>query len=355
MNDVLKNLKFEDLPSYNSIIEKLSKRKKPNHLIMGNGFSMSYDPTIFSYNALYKFIEELDDEVLSKLFKVVNTKNFELVMQQLDNFIEIAEIFDIDKNFTDKLKVANESLRNSLIDAISDLHPEHVFEIPEEKSKCCANFLSKYLDNDGLVFTTNYDLLIYWVLLRNNLQNASDGFGREMINPEEVKRGEEVEWSELNWGKYRDKQKVFYLHGTLSIFDTGIEIEKEVYTSKHYLLENIKQRLDNKDYPIFVTAGNGNEKLEHIMHNRYLTNCYEQLSNIEGSLVTFGFNFGEYDEHIIDALNKAANYGLPSGNKLFSIYIGVYSETDLLHIKSIEGKFMFKVNVYNAKTAKIWN
>ena len=352
--DNIKDLKFENLQSYEEVIKSLKQKRRQKHLLMGNGFSMAYDPKIFSYNALYKFIEELDDDMLSKLFKVINTKNFELVMQQLDNFIEIAEAFDVDKKFTDKLKSANESLRNSLIDAISDLHPEHVFEVPEEKSKCCANFLSEYLGDSGLVFTTNYDLLMYWVLLRNNLQNASDGFGKEMINPEEVKKGSEPDWSDLCWGKHKDTQKVFYLHGTLSIFDTGIEIEKELYTSKNYLLENIKHRLDDKDYPIFVTAGNGNEKLEHIMHNRYLTNCYEKLSSIEGSLVTFGFNFGEYDEHIIDALNKAANYGFQSGNKLYSIYIGVYSESDLKHIQSIENKFMFKINVYNAQTAKIW-
>ena len=56
-------------------------------------------------------------------------------MQQLDNFIEIANAFDVDKKFTDKLKEANESLKNGLIDAISSLHPEHVFEVPEKKSK----------------------------------------------------------------------------------------------------------------------------------------------------------------------------------------------------------------------------
>jgi len=350
----IQNLNFSDLITYENVINTLKQKNRNKHLLMGNGFSMAYDPNIFSYNALYKFIEELDNEMLLKLFKVINTKNFELVMQQLDNFIEIANVFNIDKKFTTKLEEANDSLKNGLIEAISSLHPEHVFEIPEEKSESCARFLADYLDNNGFVFTTNYDLLMYWVLLRNNLQNASDGFGREMLNPEDVKKGSDAVWSDLYWGKHKDEQKIFYLHGTLSIFDTGVEIEKEVYTSNNYLLENIKNRLDNRDYPIFVTAGNGREKLEHIMHNRYLINCYEQLSNIEGSLVTFGFNFGKYDEHIIEAINKASNLGFQSGNKLYSIYIGVYSESDLKHIQSIENKFMCKVNVYNAKTANIW-
>lgn len=354
MAKIEKDLKFENLPDYQSVLKKLNGRPQPKHLLMGNGFSMAYDPNIFSYNALYNFIDELKDPVLTKLFEVINTKNFELVMQQLDNFIEIAEAFDTDKELIYKLKRANEILRNSLIDAISKLHPEHVFEVSEEKSKSCFNFLNEFLNKEGKVFTTNYDLLLYWVLMRNESKLVNDGFGKELLNPKETSRGEDQEWSELYWGKNKDKQSIFYVHGTLPIFDTGIEIEKEIYKDRNYLLKNIKKRLDNKDYPIFVTAGNGNEKLEHIMHNRYLTFCYEQLSKITGSLITFGFNFGDYDEHIIKALNKAAKYGAQSGEKLFSVYIGVYSEDGLEHIKRIEDKFDPKVNVYNARTANIW-
>ncbi len=78
------------------------------------------------------------------------------------------------------------------------------------------------------------------------------------------------------------------------------------------------------------------------------------MSKITGSLISFGFNFGEYDEHIIAAVNKAAKRGAQSGDKLFSIYIGVYSKEDLEHIKNIQEKFACKVNVYNAQTANIW-
>ncbi|MGI0107042.1 DUF4917 family protein [Salinimicrobium sp. WS361] len=348
---------FENLPNYNAVLEKLNKRKDPKHLIMGNGFSMAYDHKIFSYNALYDFIEKLEDPILSKLFKVINTKNFELVMQQLDYFIVIAEAFDTDKKLTQKLKGANSKLRSSLIDAITDLHPEHVFEIAEEKSEKCAAFLNEFLEKDGKVFTTNYDLLMYWVLMRNNATKGIDGFGKEVLNPQGVKRGAEPELSDLYWGKNKDDQTVFFVHGTLPIFDTGIEIIKEVYDSEHYLLQNVKERLDKKEYPIFVTAGNGEEKLKHIMHNRYLSFCYEELTKIEGSLISFGFNFGSYDEHIIDAINKAAKQGgtPKDGRRLWSVYIGVYSKQDLDHIKEIQEKFKCKVNVYNARTAPIWN
>jgi hypothetical protein len=112
--------------------------------------------------------------------------------------------------------------------------------------------------------------------------------------------------------------------------------------------------MERGEYPIFVTAGNGQEKLTHIMHNRFLSHCFENLSGITGSLVTFGFNFGPYDEHIIEAINRAAKYGRKDLFKLWSIYIGVYSEDDQAHIEKIRHKFKCKVRIYDAKTANVW-
>ncbi|MDX1348824.1 MAG: DUF4917 family protein [Putridiphycobacter sp.] len=354
--NITMSLKFEDLPDYQTVIDKLNKRKEPKHLLMGNGFSMAYDHKIFSYNALYDFIEKLEEPTLTKLFEVINTKNFELVMRQLDNFIEMAKAFDENGKLTDALIGASALLQQSLIEAVSSMHPEHVFEIKEERSKACFKFLNEYLANEGKVFSTNYDLLLYWVLMRNESKLANDGFGKEHLNPVATRKGQEdAEYGELHWGKYKDDQKVFHVHGTLPFFDTGTEIEKEVYRDRKYLLDNIKERMGRKDYPIFVTAGDGTEKLKHIYHNRYLTHCYDQLCNISGYLISFGFNFGEYDKHIIEALNKAAKRGAQSGDKLFSIYIGVYSESDLDYIKSIQSEFDFKVNVYNSQTTNIWN
>jgi uncharacterized protein DUF4917 len=351
-------MKFEELRSYQQVTTHLNQQKRTKHLLFGNGFSMAYDPGIFSYNALSTFIENVDDDLLKKLFSSLNTKNFELIMQQLDNFCEIAEIFSTDKELVNKIKNASEKLKTSLMEAVKELHPEHVFTIPEEKSKFCFKFLDDYLSNRGFVFSTNYDLLLYWVLMRNDSMHAMDGFGRDVLNySDEYIQPDQLEYSELRWGKNKKDQTIYYLHGTLPLFDTGIEIIKEEYDSHHYLLDNIKDRMEKKEYPILVTAGNAKEKLTHIMHNKYLSYCFDKFSSIEGSLITFGFNFGEYDTHIIDAINAAAHQGRKDTDKrLWSVYIGVYSETDLEHINAIiKGKrIKCKVTPYNAKTASIW-
>lgn len=318
---------------------------------------MAYDRKIFSYNALNNFIDNIDNELLKKLFNIINTKNFELVMLQLDNFCALAKEFSSDKKLESKIRKASIALKNSLIDAIQKLHPEHVFTIPEEKSRVCAEFLNTFLAENGHVFTTNYDILLYWVLMRNSdmINNPIDGFGREVEDTGEYVPEDELEYSELIWGKNKENQNVHYLHGALPLFDTGTSIIKEEYDSQNYLLQNIKQRIENKDYPVFVTAGNGKEKLTHIMHNQYLSFCYEKLCSIEGSLITFGFNFGKYDEHIIDAINVAAKQGKKISPKLWSIYIGIYSEANLKRIEGMKNKFKCKVNLYDAKTAPVWN
>lgn len=74
-------MKIDTLPSYDEIVKSLIQKKRTKHLLFGNGFSMAYDPGIFSYNALSTFIDDSKNDLFIKLFSIVNTKNFELIMQ----------------------------------------------------------------------------------------------------------------------------------------------------------------------------------------------------------------------------------------------------------------------------------
>jgi len=344
-----------NLETFDDVRDALESKGRPFHLLLGNGFSMAYDAEIFSYNALYDFVEQPEDELLSKLFAVVGTKDFELVMRQLDTFGALLDAFGSDHELNSRVMSATGELKKRLPDAIRALHPEHVFKVPQEKSDACARFIRPFLETGGHVFTTNYDLLLYWVLMRNQVVEAVDGFGRDRETPEgDYVPAEEIEYSELRWGKHRDAQVIHYLHGALPLFDTGVEIIKEEYESGHYLLEKISDRIANDEYPIFVTAGDGRDKLEHILHNRYLTYCYEKFCSAEGSLVSFGFNFGANDGHIVDAINKAAKHGSPQPPRLWSIYIGVYSEEGRDRIEALAPDLKCKVHIFDAKSAPVW-
>ena len=75
------------LETFNDVLASIKKNPdREFHLLLGNGFSMAYDPAIFSYNALHDFITKLDDKDLSTILGVIETRNFEVIMQHLDNF-----------------------------------------------------------------------------------------------------------------------------------------------------------------------------------------------------------------------------------------------------------------------------
>ena len=314
---------------------------------------MAYDKEIFSYNDLCKFIYKSEDPILKQLFDTIKTSNFELIMRELELCKKIMKSFNADDELINKIDESEFKLKFELINAVKEMHPRHVFTISETKSDICAKFLNPFLQNGGKIFSTNYDILLYWILMRNENIKSNDGFGRFKI--EEGQDNQEAIYSDLIWGENKNGQNTFYLHGALPLFDTGIEIIKEQYSkvSNEYILEKIKERINKLQYPIFVTAGNGEEKLNHIMHNKYLSNCYDSLCSIKGSLVSFGFNFGSYDEHIIEAINKAAMKS-DYNNKLWSIYIGVYNDDDIKHIESIKDKFKCKVHIFDSNTAHVW-
>lgn len=339
------------LETFQDVLASIRKNQsRPFHLLLGNGFSMAYDPGIFSYNALHDFIQNSQDPDLETILSAIETKNFEVIMQQLDTCVALVDAFGGDPELRNRINGASARLKRSLLHAVQALHPEHVFKVPEEQSKACATFLRTFLDTGGRLYSTNYDLLLYWVLMRNEVGRHVDGFGREIENPDDPP--DDHTWSELKWGKHREEQNVFYLHGALPFFDNGVSVIKEEYDQYSYLLENISSRMKSAEYPIFVTAGDGRQKLTHIMHNHYLAHCYESLCAAEGSLVTLGFNFGKYDEHIIEAINRAARQS--PRTKLWSVYIGVYSDDDRRHIERIEHKFKCKVHVYDTSTAAVW-
>ena len=339
----------ESLKTYQEVMDYLhSKRGRKIHLLFGNGFSMAYDPSIFSYNALGEFVKNCNDSVILKLFNIVGSTNFELIMRNLDLFIKFGKEFVPDVDLEKTILPAKRKLKENLLQAITKLHPEHVFKIPEAQSQSCALFLKDFLDSkDGSVFSTNYDLLLYWILMRESAVfggNTRDGFSRGEDN------------SELFWGS--GNQNIFYLHGSLPLFDLGYSIIKEEYDQQNFLLEKIKCRIDNDQYPIFVTGGTAREKMEVISHNRYLSYCYENLANLDGSLVVIGFNFGDYDTHIIDAINQAATRRKGHSGLLCSIFIGYYTEDDRRHFIDISSKFKIpqeKIRLFDAKTANIWN
>jgi Domain of unknown function (DUF4917) len=337
---------------FTRMMQDLAAKKRRVSLLLGNGFSMAYDPVIFSYNSLYEFLQSGNDEDLKILFSTVNTRNFELVMDQVQVAVKLIDVFGGSPELSGQIGEAASRLKSGLITAIEKLHPDFVFSLSVERSQCCARFLKPFVESKGHIFTTNYDLLLYWVLMSQGVRPCIDGFGRDTLNEDEVKRGEDPIVSELYWGPNRKEQNVHYLHGALHLFDSGATVEKEQYDPGTVIMTKIRKRMNRQSYPIFVAAGSAEEKLDHIRHNSYLSNCYDRIADLEGSVVTYGFSFGASDDHIIEALNRAAKKA--PDVRLWSVYIGCYSDKDVEYIKSIEYKFKVPIRIYKSNEVNPW-
>lgn len=130
------------LQTYQQILDHLEKAKREKHLLLGNGFSIAYDPKIFSYNALSDFIKKSNDPLLIKLFEIVNTSNFEQIMQQLNMSKKIISVFDSKSQGLQEIDKSIDLLKEALIFAVKELHPEYDFLFQNIKVLLVRDFLA---------------------------------------------------------------------------------------------------------------------------------------------------------------------------------------------------------------------
>lgn len=99
---------------------------------------------------------------LSALFDGLSTRDFERVLAYLQNAAAVAEHYAGRPAEGEQLRAEAIGLREALITAIIDGHPADQYALTNIEKDSCARFLLRFEN----IFTTNYDLLLYWVLVR---------------------------------------------------------------------------------------------------------------------------------------------------------------------------------------------
>jgi hypothetical protein len=299
------------LESLDQILPGASKHKKPA-LLVGNGFSIAYNNKLFSYSALLGTMT-LDDCV-KRLFYGIPTEDVEYVARLLDdcaNTLEHLACSALPIPVQPKtLRAHANTLKQQLADSLVSSHPIASVSVPESSRKRCADFLSQF----GSVFTTNYDLLLYWVMATmsdTKLTTAGewplrDGFGW----PDKSSR---PLWPSMN----TPRQNVYYLHGALHLFSDEYGAEKLKSKSANHLMLQITDRMKRGQIPLIVLEGKSEGKRRRIMENSYLSDCWNTLATVEEPIVTYGFSFHENDDHIAEAIVRS---------KTSRLYIGVHAE-----------------------------
>lgn len=341
-------LTFAEAIDKANIFNKQNSEYKGLNVLLANGFSIDCCKNIFTYESLFENANF--SKTLQKVFFQTGTNDFEKIIKMLQETSKICEIYNLDETIVNQLLDDAEKIKNELIKVISKKHPEHQHKIKD--GQFCSAY--KFLSNFENIYTLNYDMLLYWTLmfkerskyilrsLKIKDNDYMDGFGRLSNN------------EDLTWYK-TSKQNIFYLHGALHLFEDNYNIIKAETTSDDNLLDVIKKRLDNDQYPLIVAEGTSKEKLNKISHNKYLQNAIDQLRYIKGNLFIHGHSLDENDKHIIDIINNDWN--------LKQIFISVFDPPKNLEEMQQKSLTLFvdgqkhpkKIFLYDAQSANVWS
>lgn len=315
--------------------------------LLGNGFSIAYDPDAFSYKKLLE-AAEFDGIEKNRLFDAVGTADFERAVDALRVSARLAEMYGSPHEpLAEEMRRDAETVRNGLAAVIARIHPSSSMDLSENEVRCAGNFLANF-DN---IFTLNYDLLLYWVLIRSRelgimLPAGYDGFNR--ATPEV----DTIVWKS-------ERQQLHYLHGALHLFmeegPDGLLRLLKLTNKNGRLIDQIKNKIAADRYPLVVTEGSMREKLHMVSLSPYLRSCFEALLKIDGTLFLHGVGLNDNDIHIRAAI------ALSGASRLC---VGLHSATGAAALKARVGDIVdrrdgdrpgtLEVVYYDANTAHPW-
>jgi hypothetical protein len=243
------------------------------HLLLGNGFSIACCPNIFHYGSLFSRADFSSNPNLVRVFDLLGTQDFEIAIRHLEACAKLVPIYiPAHPTATTEMLSDAAALKEILLTTIAHNHPNIPGDIPDEKFWACRRFLAHFLGspNDGQVFTLNYDLLLYWTLMHEDMPfadpielSAADGFGNDEDDP----HADYVVWQGETAAH---GAKVHFLHGALHLFDAGNEIQKFTWVrTNERLIDQAREAINANKFPLFVAEGVSAQKKAKIRHNAY--------------------------------------------------------------------------------------
>lgn len=287
----LENLEIFDWPNYAEAFNRAD-------LLLGNGFSINLSPE-FSYSSLFEEFLATCSGADRARFCAFRTGNFEAIQRELQAAERVNALFEID---SPQVTASIQLLRQGLIKAIREKHPQ---ASAINKERIAA--LTKQLETFSNIFTLNYDLYLYHIIMA-----VRDRYG-DPIDPIRFAYNDYF-WSRdvddaryldfVNYQKYSFFKHAYYLHGALFLFPGPLNDKKLRRQDAKELIDCVAEQIALGNMPLFVSEGRWQEKVNVIMHSPYLRFAYEGLCGARRKVVIFGTSLAEeQDKHIIDALN----------------------------------------------------
>lgn len=264
-------------------------------LLLGNGLSRNVCGD-FGYPSLFDEarrgsgpggLTKIDRE----LFKALGTKNFERVLADVAAAIRVAEILGEDaRPYLDRYQ----SVQRALGLAVKSVHISQS-SIPV----ATLEGIGRVLQGQEFVFTTSYDLIVYWAMGAVDYADLCDCFW-----------GSKHAFDPANSDPPERRTPVYFLHGALHLVVMGSGVTRKLaHTGLQSLLEQFGHPVDGDSQarPLLITEGSSQHKLQAIEGNDYLAHALDQLGECGLPLVVFGSDLGEQDQHLVEALNRNPN------------------------------------------------
>jgi hypothetical protein len=319
-------------------------------VLLGNGFSIDYNSKIFRYESLAKEAALKGLSVKKEdLFRRSGSRNFEAIIERLRISAGLHELYGGDPKMAAMFRKDARIVRNGLAEVISARHPDSFMNLTGDEIRHARQFLSNF----ERYFTLSYDLLLYWIV------NARD------YPPANVTRRDGFEWptrvrsTDFVWKvKPTYPQRVFYLHGALHYFIDGGVVHKLSYGSEP-IVDGLRARLANGDYPLIVTEGTSAEKEARIDKSPLLRTGMRRFGELQGAVFIHGVSMSQSDDHILGLIEEDTS-------AIEGLYVGIHRPgtagarglmaraEEIAERREANGGRKLRLRFYDAATANAW-
>lgn len=277
--------------------DRLRDDFKDADLLLGNGFSLTFDGR-FAYSSLFEdFLGRIKPQEQS-VFRAFGTTNFEAILEQFSHAITVNAALSLDVTM---IKKAADFLRNNLIRAIQRNHPKYG-DLDQRR----LNRASETLDGFGDVFTLNYDVILYHIVMISKDRNSAD----RAVRPYNDYFWKELTSDYLQFMSFQDYphyKHLYYLHGALFLFHQDYLDVKLRRTGSFELITEIALEVQSGELPLFVSEGRSEEKRLAISRSDYLGFAQAKFREKRDNLVIYGASLGSQDEHIAEAIQQSTD------------------------------------------------
>lgn len=267
--------------------------RRDSAILLGNGSSRAVWSG-FDYGSLF-----LDAKARAggftaddlAVFASLKTESFEQVLLALRT--TVITMWSLERAAAKRARACYDSIRQQLLEAVSRVHVE--WDACDNRGILTAIGLA--LHDYGNVFSTNYDLLVYWSVMRAMNSPGNSGWFNDFFRYSEFSSDDTV--------LARSGTRLLFLHGALHLYRDADGMTKKLkYKNGTPILDHLKRLGDRGEVPLFVAEGDGRDKLRSIGSSSYLSFCLERYDLFRGPVTIFGHRIDVPDQHLLKPLTR---------------------------------------------------